>query len=74
MGTERYLCKVYKYDSQACGYKRSGMLSRLDGLDVEWFSFGLSVWGYVIYRIPLWIMLWGIFLIQLNFGSLSLQL
>jgi hypothetical protein len=60
MGTGRYLCKVYNYhESRACGYKQSGILSRLDGLHVEWFGFGLSC---VIYRIPLWITLCGIIL------------
>jgi hypothetical protein len=44
MSTGRYLCKVYNYlDSRACGYKRSEILSRLDGLSVEWFCFGLAV-------------------------------
>jgi hypothetical protein len=34
VGTGRYLCKVYNYhDSRACGYKRSGILFWLDGLD-----------------------------------------
>jgi hypothetical protein len=62
MGTGRYLCKVYTYhDSRACGYKRSGILPSLDGFGVEWFGFGLAVWSYVIYRIPLWIMLCGTF-------------
>jgi hypothetical protein len=38
VGTWRYLCNVYNYhDSRACSFKRSGILSRLDGLDVEWF-------------------------------------
>jgi hypothetical protein len=32
VGTGHYLCKVYNYhDSRACGYKRSGILFRLDG-------------------------------------------
>jgi hypothetical protein len=32
MGTGHYLCKVYNYhDTRACGYKQSGILSRLDG-------------------------------------------
>jgi hypothetical protein len=35
VGTGRYLYKVYNYhDSRACGYKRSGILPRLDGWDV----------------------------------------
>jgi hypothetical protein len=36
VGIGRYLCKVYNYhDSQACGYKWSEILSRLDGM-VGW--------------------------------------
>jgi hypothetical protein len=32
VGIRLYICKVYNYhDSRACGYKRSGILSRLDG-------------------------------------------
>jgi hypothetical protein len=32
MGTRRYLYKVYNYhDSRVCGYKRSEILSKLDG-------------------------------------------
>jgi hypothetical protein len=70
VGIGRYLCNVYNYhDSRACSYKRSGILSRLYGLGVEWFWLSC-----VIYRIPLWITLCGIFLIQPNLGSLSLQL
>jgi hypothetical protein len=40
MDVERYLCKVYNYyDSQACGYKRSGILPIIEGmkLGMEWF-------------------------------------
>jgi hypothetical protein len=34
MGIARYLCNMYNYhDSRAYGYKRSGILSVLDGLD-----------------------------------------
>jgi hypothetical protein len=58
--TGRYLCKVYKYhDIRACGYKRSGILLRIEGicLGVEWYGFWLSC---VIDRIPLWITLCGI--------------
>jgi hypothetical protein len=41
---QHYLCKVYNYhDSQAYSYKRSEILSRLDGLGVKWFGFGLAV-------------------------------
>jgi hypothetical protein len=39
VGTGRYLCKLYNYhDSQAYGYKWSGILSRLDG--TVWMSYG----------------------------------
>jgi hypothetical protein len=42
VGIGRYFRKVYNYhDSRACGYKWSGILSRIDGLGVEWFGFGL---------------------------------
>jgi hypothetical protein len=38
MGTGCYIYKVYNYHNiRTCGYKRSGMLSRLVGLVVEWF-------------------------------------
>jgi hypothetical protein len=44
VGTGRYLCKVYNYhDSRAYDYKWSRIISRLDGLGVEWFGFGLAV-------------------------------
>jgi hypothetical protein len=55
---------MYNYhDSRACGYKRSGILSRLEGLGVGMVGYGFSgaVWSYVIYRTPLWIMLCGNF-------------
>jgi hypothetical protein len=45
MGTGCYLCKVYNYhDSRACGYKRSGILPRIEGigLGIEWSGFWLS--------------------------------
>jgi hypothetical protein len=57
LGTGHYLCKVYNYhDSRACGYKRSEILPRIEGigLGVEWSGFWLSC---VIYRIILSIML-----------------
>jgi hypothetical protein len=45
MGTGHYLCKVYNYhDSRACGYKWSGILFGLDGLDgsgMEWYWLSL---------------------------------
>jgi hypothetical protein len=45
VSTGRYLCKVYSYhDSRACGYKWSGILSRLDGLGVGWLD---MVYGVV---------------------------
>jgi hypothetical protein len=45
VGTGRYLCKVYNYhDSRACGYKRSEMLPRIEGigLGVKWSEFFLA--------------------------------
>jgi hypothetical protein len=37
-----YICKVYKYhDSRACGYNRSEILFRLDGLVGNVMVFGL---------------------------------
>jgi hypothetical protein len=42
MCTGRYLCKVYNYhDSQACSYKQSGILPRIEGMIWEWDGFGL---------------------------------
>jgi hypothetical protein len=59
MSTWRYFYKVYNYyDSRTYSYKRSEILSRLDGLG---YGFSLAEWSYVIYRTPLWIMLCGIF-------------
>jgi hypothetical protein len=46
MGTRRYLYKMYNYhDSQTYGYKRSGILPRIEVIDlgVEWSGFGLAV-------------------------------
>jgi hypothetical protein len=46
MGTRRYLCKMYNYhDSQTYGYKRCGILPRIEAIDlgVEWSGFGLAV-------------------------------
>jgi hypothetical protein len=48
MGTGRYLCKVYNYhDSRVCGYKRSGILPRIEGtvlvLGMEWFGYGFGL-------------------------------
>jgi hypothetical protein len=45
VGIGCYLCKVYNYhDSRACGYKRSEILPRIEGigLDVEWSNFWFS--------------------------------
>jgi hypothetical protein len=40
VGTGRYLCKVYNnLDSRACGYKRSRILPRIEGMVWEWNSF-----------------------------------
>jgi hypothetical protein len=40
VGTGRYLCKVHNYhDSRVCGYMRSRMLLRIDGLVWEWNNF-----------------------------------
>jgi hypothetical protein len=40
VGTGRYHCKVYNYhDSRACGYKRSRILPRIEGMVWEWDSF-----------------------------------
>jgi hypothetical protein len=53
-----YLCKVYNYhDSRACGYKRSGILFRLDGMDENEMVLVYPVWNRMIYRTPLWIIL-----------------
>jgi hypothetical protein len=42
VGTGSYLFKMYNYhDSRACSYKWTRILSRVDGLGVEWFGFGL---------------------------------
>jgi hypothetical protein len=46
VSTGHYLCKMYNcHDSRACGYKRSEILPRIQGigLGVEWSSFGLAV-------------------------------
>jgi hypothetical protein len=40
MDTWLYLCRVYNYhDSRACGYKWSGILSKIEGMELgmEWF-------------------------------------
>jgi hypothetical protein len=44
--TGRYLCKRYNYhDCRACGYKRLGILPRIEGIGLggEWSGFGLAV-------------------------------
>jgi hypothetical protein len=60
---------MYNYhDSRACSYNQFGILSRLDGLDVECigYGFGLAVWSIeppcephcVVYLIELnWVVL-----------------
>jgi hypothetical protein len=51
VGTGCYLCKVYNYhDSRACGYKWSRILSRLNGLGMEWLNmvFGIALWNRVL--------------------------
>jgi hypothetical protein len=55
VGTRHYLCQVYNYhDSQACGYKRSGILFRLDWFEWECDGFGLLFVGsFVITLCPL---------------------
>jgi hypothetical protein len=77
VGTGRCLCKLYNYyDSRACGYRWSLILFHLDGLGMKWLGYGfcLAVWSCVIYRIPLWITMCGIFLIQLNWVVLEYNL
>jgi hypothetical protein len=45
MGQGTNLCKVYNYhDSQACGYKQSGILPRID-----WYGYGVVL---------VWLWLW----------------
>jgi hypothetical protein len=58
------LCRVYNYhDNRACGYKRSGILPRIEDMVWEWDSwiwFGTTLWYCVIlYALcnPLWIKL-----------------
>jgi hypothetical protein len=44
VGTGRYLCKVYNYhDSQVCGYKRSRILPRIEGMVLVWVWYGLDM-------------------------------
>jgi hypothetical protein len=46
------LCRVYNYhDSRACGYKRSVILPRIEGMVWEWDGwiwFGITLWYCVI--------------------------
>jgi hypothetical protein len=45
MGTGYNLCRVYNYhDSRACGYKRSGILFWLDGLDRDGMDLVKTLW------------------------------
>jgi hypothetical protein len=54
MGTGHYLCKVYNYhDSRACGYKWSGILFGLDGLDGSGMVLVKSLWKLCDYFMPL---------------------
>jgi hypothetical protein len=55
VGTRCHLCKVYNYHgSQACSYKRFGILTRLDGMVWVWFWFSLCG-TFVILCALLWI-------------------
>jgi hypothetical protein len=54
VGIGRYLCIVYNYhDSQACGYKRFGILFRLDGLGGNGMVLVKSLWKLCDYFMPL---------------------
>jgi hypothetical protein len=54
VGTGHYLCKVYNYhNSRDCGYKRSGILFRLDGLDGNGMVLVQSLWKLCDYFVPL---------------------
>jgi hypothetical protein len=52
VGTRSYLYKVYNYhDSRACGYKRYGILPRIEGMGWEWDGwiwFGIALRYHVI--------------------------
>jgi hypothetical protein len=55
VGTRRYLCKVYNYhDSRGCGYKCSGILFWLDGLDGNGMVLVKSLWKLCDYFVPLY--------------------
>jgi hypothetical protein len=44
--TGHYLYKVYNnHDSQACGYKRSGILPRIEGM--VWERFWIMAWCWI---------------------------
>jgi hypothetical protein len=67
VGTRRYLYKVYNYhDSRAYGYKRSGILPRIEGMVGEWDSFLVlcnplcPFVSFVTLCAPLWIILCNI--------------
>jgi hypothetical protein len=70
VGIGCYLCKVYNYhDSRACGYKRSGILSRLDGMVWLGYCSWCSLCGnFVILCAPFMARSLWYTLIQLNFG------
>jgi hypothetical protein len=54
VGTRRYLYKVYNYhDSRAYGYKRSGILFWLDGLDETGMILVKPLWNLCYYFVPL---------------------
>jgi hypothetical protein len=54
MGIGRYICKVYNYhDSRACGYKQSGILFWLDGLEGNEMVLAKSLWNLCDYFVPL---------------------
>jgi hypothetical protein len=53
VGTGRYLCKVYNYhDSPACGYKRSGILFLIDGLNGNGVELAKFLWNLCDYFVP----------------------
>jgi hypothetical protein len=62
---------VYNYhDSRDCGYKKSKILSRLDGYGMDRYGFYIALWNRVILCAPLWIILYDI-LIDLNWVVLA---
>jgi hypothetical protein len=54
VGIGCYLCKVYNYhDRRACGYKWSGILFWLGGLDGNGMVLVKSLWKLCDYFVPL---------------------